>query len=182
MIADCRVQAKWIYTVSHPRIENGIIEVRSGKVVAVEKLRTRSATSVDLGAVALIPGLVNAHTHLEFSDLTQPLGCRGIAFTEWIKLVVAQRAQSSGSAESKSHSIHAGIKESIDRGCVAIGEIASEPIRRADYGERISTVVFMEVLGRNPRAVSGAAESCLRWLQTGSNNENVVCAISPHAP
>ena len=45
----------------------------------------------DLGNVALLPGFINAHTHLEFSLLKQPLGQPGMPFADWIGEVVAFR-------------------------------------------------------------------------------------------
>ena len=47
----------------------------------------------DLGNVAILPGFVNAHTHLEFSDLAQPLGRPGMCFVDWIQEVIAYRRQ-----------------------------------------------------------------------------------------
>jgi cytosine/adenosine deaminase-related metal-dependent hydrolase len=51
----------------------------------------------DLGQVALLPGFVNAHTHLEFSHLDRPLGQPGIALADWIRLVMATRRLRSSS-------------------------------------------------------------------------------------
>ena len=41
--------------------------------------------------MVLLPGLVNAHTHLEFSDLAAPLGAPGMSLPAWIRLVIAER-------------------------------------------------------------------------------------------
>ena len=48
--------------------------------------------AVDLGDVALIPGLVNVHTHLEFSLLREPIPTAG-RFTDWIRSVVNYRRE-----------------------------------------------------------------------------------------
>ncbi|HBB73702.1 MAG TPA: chlorohydrolase, partial [Planctomycetaceae bacterium] len=45
---------------------------------------------IDLGDAVALPGLVNAHTHLEFSDLRRPLDTTG-GLPEWIRRIVALR-------------------------------------------------------------------------------------------
>lgn len=89
-------RAKWIVPVATPPIENGCVTVADGKVLAVGNSKDIStpvgANIVDIEDGVIIPGLVNAHTHLEFSDLESPIGQPGIAFTDWVRKVKIGRA------------------------------------------------------------------------------------------
>ncbi len=190
MISDVRVQAKWIHTGSGPVISNGFVEIRNGIVTAVGKSKTPKANTVDLGTVSLIPGLVNAHTHLEFSDLERPLGQPGIAFTDWIRLVVSRRSNFPETSESqtpvakgsKSNAIRLGISESIQSGTIAVGEIASDPMIVADYGDEMIATIFHERLGQHPDRVRSIVEQAAQFLDTFRNGPKQKCAVSPHAP
>ena len=83
--------------MDRPPIANGAVVVNENEILAVlpfsdarDFISAGQKNVVDWGEGAIIPGLVNAHTHLEFSDLTNPLGEPGINFTDWIRLIVAQ--------------------------------------------------------------------------------------------
>jgi cytosine/adenosine deaminase-related metal-dependent hydrolase len=77
----------------------------------------------DLGDVALLPGLVNAHTHLEFSNLQQPLGTPRMAFPDWIRLVIGYRRAQTGVWQPLA--VAQGLAESLAAGVALVGEIAT---------------------------------------------------------
>src|SRR5436305_10703042 len=83
------LKARWVFPVSGPPIPDSIVTIDGDRISAVEPAGSRSV-DVDLGDAAVLPGLVNAHTHL---DLT---GMRGLAppspdFTCWLRQVIAHR-------------------------------------------------------------------------------------------
>ena len=85
------LRARYVFPVDRPPIADGIVQLIGSQIVAVGT--TPAALTVeDLGNVALLPGLVNAHTHLEFSLLDRPLGSPGISLPDWIRQVIAWRA------------------------------------------------------------------------------------------
>ncbi len=173
-----RYQAKWVFPVELNPIENGIVEVAGGIVRSVFKSRGNQST-MDLGEVALIPGLVNAHTHLEFSNLPEPLGTPGIEITDWIRLVIRNRTENS--VQSKLTAIRAGINESIEAGVVAIGEIATAPISLGDYDHNFNLTVYIEQLGRDESQIESKVNAVKEFLGQ-SHSSNLQSAISPHAP
>jgi cytosine/adenosine deaminase-related metal-dependent hydrolase len=60
-----RYRAAWVLPISRPPIAGGVITVEDARILSVD---VRAGGPVeDLGRVALLPGLVNAHTHLELS-------------------------------------------------------------------------------------------------------------------
>ena len=63
--------ARWVFPVSGPPLANGTVTVRGDRIEAVEPHGTRTADE-DFGNAAIVPGLVNAHTHLDLS------GARGL--------------------------------------------------------------------------------------------------------
>jgi len=74
-------------------IPDGAVAVRHGLVAEVgpwNELKGLCPGDVrDLGQVTLLPGLINAHTHLELSHLGLP-PVTGRGFLEWVRWLVAQ--------------------------------------------------------------------------------------------
>ena len=96
----------------------------------------------DLGDVALLPGLVNAHTHLEFSYLKQPLGEPGMRLADWIRLVIAERGRGD---TSPLVSNFAGLREVRPMRRDTLGDIATNCFP-AEF-ETIDQQTFVEVIG-----------------------------------
>ena len=70
---------------------------------------------LDLGDVILMPGLVNAHTHLEFSDLSAPLPA-GDNFADWIRAVIGYRQQQRSDPEEASGDSTDRVQDTVERG------------------------------------------------------------------
>jgi len=76
-----------VLPVGAPPIENGVVELAGDTIVAVGQ---RSGPSRDLGDMVLLPGLINAHCHFDYSHMAVPYGG---SFTDWIRDIVALKAQ-----------------------------------------------------------------------------------------
>lgn len=174
-------RAKWIFPVDRPPIANGAITLQGGKITQLGPVSDCDASNVvDLGDVAVIPGLVNAHTHLEFSDLEKPLGDPSLGFPKWIESVVAHR-RSDSKPQNKPAAIQVGILESIQAGVVALGEIATTPWTQEVYDSSLQGVVFHEQLGNNPLEANSKTEEIEIRTNTMAN-PSWTPGISPHAP
>ena len=66
------LRARAVFPVVAPPLLDGVVSVRGDRIESIGKHGERVIR--DLGDIALLPGLVNAHTHLEFSELRSPLG------------------------------------------------------------------------------------------------------------
>lgn len=97
------IRAGRILTMSaeQPEIVDGGIAVRDGKIQAVGPWKefVGVGTCRDLGPVTIVPGLINAHAHLELSHLAG-LVPAGLGFSAWAEsLFAAMRAgRASGAA------------------------------------------------------------------------------------
>ena len=126
-----RIRAAWLVTgVSEP-IRGGCVLVRGGRVVELER-KCSGAIDIDLADSILLPGLINGHTHLEFSGLEQPLPAEG-GFVEWVRKVIAYRQSRWGNLPSdeqlvvRRRDLQSGLEESWCNGTVAIADIATSP-------------------------------------------------------
>jgi aminodeoxyfutalosine deaminase len=170
------LRARWVLPVDQPPIDGGYVSVADGRITAVGR-RDPELTSIrDLGDVVLMPGLVNAHTHLEFSDLGRPLGSAGMRLPEWIRLVIGDRKRG---GRDPAAAIAAGFRESLAGGVTTLGEIATSPAAcYAAAGACPATVQFLEVIAFSTAradSVFGEVERRLFGSPPGTG-------ISPHAP
>ena len=61
-------RAAWVCPIDQPPIKDGIVAIERGRIMGVGKPIAPTGLK-ELGTVALLPGLINAHTHLELSWL-----------------------------------------------------------------------------------------------------------------
>lgn len=185
------IQARWVVPIDQPPIERGIVTLTSDKIVAVGENQS-GKPPVDLGDVALLPRLVNAHTHLEFSLLDKPLGEPGMAFPDWIARVIEFRkaqaktlmAETDGFQRFRRKAAEKGLSELRDGATVAVGDIATPGWPRECFpAPGVAAVIFLELLGLDPQrqsAMLSMAESFVEDLQ--ATGPKVQPGISPHAP
>lgn len=144
-MSEQKLKARWVLPVDAPPIDGGVVTIANGCIAAVDRCSSADGATHDLGDVVLMPGLVNAHTHLEFSHLEQPLGQPGMPLPEWLPLVIADRKRS---GHNPRQAIAAGFRESLRHGVTTIGEIATAPLEQylSDDPQPAATL-FHEVIG-----------------------------------
>jgi cytosine/adenosine deaminase-related metal-dependent hydrolase len=153
-----------------------VVTIEGGRIVEVGD-RT-GAEVADLGNVAILPGMVNAHTHLEFSDLAAPLGHPGIPLTDWIGRLLEHRRQSGRSLE---RAVRLGLDESACSGTAAVGEIAQHGWPVACFQQApLGSVVFLEQIAPCAERIAGVFESACRHLDAAASSVWRP-GLSPHA-
>jgi cytosine/adenosine deaminase-related metal-dependent hydrolase len=170
------LRARWVLPIDSPPIEGGYVGVADGKIATVGATNPNVGAATDLGDAVLMPGLVNAHTHLEFSGAERPLGAAGMTLPEWIRLVIADRKRSNRDAAA---SALGGLRESLAAGVTTIGEIATsvpDGLSREEIVPR--AVVFQEAIGFS----AGRVESVFADVKQRLYDTAEPLGVSPHAP
>jgi cytosine/adenosine deaminase-related metal-dependent hydrolase len=85
------LRARWVFPVAGPPLRDAAVTISRGRIIGLGR-PPRDVPVEDLGQAAIVPGLVNAHTHLEFSDLASPIGRPGMGLVEWLGAVIEHRA------------------------------------------------------------------------------------------
>ena len=173
------LRVRWLLNPDQPPLENIEIVEHCGRIT---EIRSLAASDRDVLPVILIPALVNAHTHLEFSSLSKPI-CPALPFQNWITAVIKSRR---GADTEGRRSVRQGLIESQQSGVTAVGEITTtHPISADDVDKGSSVISFREIIGlqqeRIPELTCLAKEHLMQF-STADANSSVVGGISPHAP
>jgi len=171
--------------MSSPPISDGGLAVRGGKILAIgswkDLLREHSAAEQeDLGDVILMPGLINAHCHLDYTMMRGALFGRG-SFAEWIQRLNAMRR----SLEQRDYlnAIAAGLKELHQWGCTTVFNIESFPELLPLLPESpIRAWWFLEVMDVRSRLQSAEALAGAIYFLEKAGEGKGEFGISPHAP
>lgn len=179
-------RARWVFPIAGPPLENGVVTVAGKQIVSVGTKGT-DHTWIDLGNVALLPALINAHTHLEFSLFDRPFGSPGQSFATWLQQVVAWRREQPAVIGQESLALATGLAECQASGVAVIGEICTPMFAEQWSGrERDDAhVLFLELLSLNPARVGplcALAEEFTRVPESPSLSQRTSKGLSPHAP
>ncbi len=151
-----RIQAEAIIETPQRVHRPGQVVVRNGIIVECTADCSNRA-DIELPGSILSAGLVNAHTHLEFSDLRQPYPA-GKNFPEWIGSVIRHRRTilEQNSIEEclklRRAALQLGYEESRQAGVELVGDIVTRPWSASD----------LDGLNSQGRSISGAVPIIVR--------------------
>lgn len=177
-------RSRCIVPVSSPAFENGAVVVEGDSVVAVgpwaEIQKTHSGEVTDLGDHILMPGLVNAHCHLDYTMMRRAISPQR-SFSEWIRRINALKR--SLSDEDYLAGIQRGFRELRKWGTTTVANIESFPELLLHMSPPpIRTWWFFEMIDIRHRETS--EEAVAGALQFFGPREGWIggFGLSPHAP
>ncbi|HEX9187490.1 MAG TPA: amidohydrolase family protein [Vicinamibacteria bacterium] len=177
--------ASWVLPVEAPPLRHGRVAVEGGRVVWVGRegdAGEPEAPLRDLGDGVLLPGLVNAHCHLELSHLAGRLASGG-GFVPWVEGVVESRGRFADDVVRAATA--AAIRFLEEHGTVAVGDV-SNTLGPLDLlaASGLSAVAFLELLAWDP----AKAEATLAWADERSRaaapvlRPGLEVRLAAHAP
>ena len=179
------LRARVVVPVSQPPIDNGAVLLSGRRIRAIgpwrELARTSKQKAVDLGDMALLPGLINAHCHLDYTDMAGQFEPPR-RFTDWIKLITAEKGQ--WTDDDFKQSWQRGARMLERTGTTTVGDIEALPKLLPEVWDatRLRVFSFLEMTGirsrRQPRAVLDEALELIAKLK----HARCKAWLSPHAP
>ena len=165
-------------------MNDGWFAVDHGRVAAMgHRAPADRVREVDLGDVAVLPGLVNAHTHLELSHLRDAVP-PAADFVSWVRGVIAARRQGpSPRAPEVLAAIDDAIGEVTASGTAIVGDVGNslatwEPLGRS----HLAAVVFHEIIRFSAPDPEAVVEQARREIEALAPTERVRMSLAAHAP
>jgi cytosine/adenosine deaminase-related metal-dependent hydrolase len=160
------VRARTVVTMDGPPIENGAVAVSGNRIVDVGRfdyIKTRNAgNTVDLGEQVLLPGLINAHCHLDYTCLRGKILPQK-SFTDWIQAINAEKSELS--PKEYVASINQGFEEAKRFGTTAIANLTAFPELIPQVQPPIRTCWFVELIDiRAPERANDLVDAAIESL------------------
>ena len=184
-----RYHASWVVPISSPPIRNGWVDVDAGTVIGLgatfDGQAAGGVTHVDLTGTAILPSLVNAHTHLELSGLRTRVPAAE-SMPAWVRDVFTQTAEVGLEVDQ----VVRAVGEVHATGTGLVGDITNtllsvEPLLRSP----VAASVFKELLGFNeadPAALVARELAAIAEPQHrgggGAATPSVRLQLAAHAP
>lgn len=184
-------EAGWICPASSPPICNGWISVNNGKISGLGPLplgaSSREAASegshrIRFPGCAIIPGFVNAHTHIELTVLRGFL--EDLPFTTWIPRLTRTKYQEL-TRDEMLLSARLGAIEMLAAGVTCIGEVMDlgtgwEAMREF----ALQGIAYQEIFGPADAQMAEELAGLQRKIETYRHDDTETrrVGVSPHAP
>jgi cytosine/adenosine deaminase-related metal-dependent hydrolase len=186
--------AAWVLPIASPPIREGWVAVEHGRIVAVGRRRgareafdasssRRVSHEIDLRSAAILPGLVNAHTHLELSWLRGRVS-KASSPVWWVRDLLARRAELKDAGHPTIiHAIFEAVDEARAAGTALVGDISNTlasvgPLAASQLG----ALVFKELIRFNPVDPVQLVQAAREELETLRATGNVRVSLAAHAP
>jgi 5-methylthioadenosine/S-adenosylhomocysteine deaminase len=178
-----RYHARWVLPITDVPLENATVAVDGATIAFVgPRGDAPRGTDVELGESVLMPGLVNAHCHLELTAMRGFL--EDLDFRRWIlRLTSAKRSVLN--AGMLLDSARAGLEEGIAAGITTYADTCDSGVvidAMREYGVR--GIMYQELFGPDPQQRDDSIREFRAKLEKLRARETALVrvGISPHAP
>lgn len=180
------IRSRIVLPITGPPIENGQITVRHGRIQSVEARPTRETvrgrrSTIDLGDQILLPGLVNAHCHLDCTGLAGQTACED-GFVGWLGRMVVLRQQQSPTTVQ--HAWRRGAAMLEECGVTSVANIESSPalVHALWPTTPLRIISFLEITGVLARSTPASLlAACERTGRSLGQHAAKRWGLSPHA-
>lgn len=189
MSVDIIYSASWLINCDASPLAGGALLVRDGTVIetgTLAELRSKySAQIIDYEGSAIIPGFVNAHTHLELTHFPSWLHKSSVdyqprGFSDWIIQLI--KIRKGLSADDYPPSIEEGVRFCLESGTTAIGDIVTNPLMAEYYcRSQIAGRLYFELLGQDLSLFSLKLAAATKGTAL-VKSEKLLTGLSPHSP
>jgi len=175
-----KIKFRALLTQCGEPIENGELIVEGGEIVRISSspMAGEVEKTLNLSDHLLMPGFVNAHSHLGLTGLEKKLS-PAKTFASWISDLIPLNAALSD--EKRMRGIRMGADEMKASGITGLADYVADPALLesiVDLGFR--SVLFLETIGFQEERAEVVAEEVKAILKTHASNYNL--GIAPHAP
>ncbi len=181
--------ANWVLPISAPPVEHGAVAIEDSVIAAVGPRgdvleQFPDAPLHDFGAAAILPGLVNAHAHLELTVMRGFLEAEEADFFAWLrKLTIARMALT---FDDLLVSATGGAIEAARAGITCVGDSSSSAFESMKALREVGLrgIVYQESFGPDARLAAENVDKLRSQLSVAREIENglVRAGVSPHAP
>ena len=173
------LRARSVVPMKGDPIPNGAVAIEGKTIAGVGRfadVRGRYRGEVlDLGERVLLPGLINAHCHLDYTVLRGKIPPQP-SFAEWIRAINAEKAQLAD--DDYIDSIQAGFNEARRFGTTTIANLTALPKLVGAIKPPLRTWWFGELIDvRNPEEAQRIADEAAESLSQAEH-----WGLAPHAP
>ena len=182
------ISAPWVLPIATPAMaEAAVVVDGAGTIVAVgPRVEIKPAFAPlpeERAQGALLPGLVNAHTHLELSVLAGRLR-GGHGLPDWA--VQVGRETAAFSVEQRCDAARRAAVAAAASGTAAVGDVGNTLLAVPELaGAGLTGVFFHELLGSREAATGDALGDAQReyqeFIQTSPWPANLARVLAPHA-
>jgi cytosine/adenosine deaminase-related metal-dependent hydrolase len=178
------IRARILLPIGQPPLEDGAVTIVKNRIVTVgrwsELTAPNSALVVDLGDSVVLPGLINAHCHLDYTNMAgQILPPKN--FTDWIKAMVALKA--AWSYTEFAASWLDGAQMLLRHGVTTVADIEAIPELIPDLWNStpLRVISFRELINlKQEAAVETVDAAVAQW--SALPDSHLRAGLSPHAP
>jgi cytosine/adenosine deaminase-related metal-dependent hydrolase len=177
-------RAAWVLPIVSPPIRDGWVAVEDGRVVGVgvaQTLPERAQKLPDRGQIeeVILPGLANAHTHLELSWMKGRVP-PGDSMPVWAQRLIDLRRSESAGGDGPILDAIADVRAS---GTALVGDVMNG-IGTYDLLAKspLFATAFYELLGFNPALAMAVMASAEQHVSELTQTDRVRLTIVPHAP
>lgn len=176
------LRARLVLPMAGPPIENGAILVSGERIRSVGpwvEAGTRGDVA-DLGEVVLLPGLINAHCHLDYTGMAGKISPPR-SFADWIKTIVALKAE--WSYTEFADSWLKGAEMLLRSGTTTVADVEAVPELLPEMWQAtpLRVISFRELINlKNAAAEPLVRDVAEKWAALPNADRRA--GLSPHAP